>query len=466
MQPSVYTARRLRVIEALRAAGGGVAVLSTAPERQRNADNDHPYRHDSSFYYLTGFAEPEAWLVLTSAGRSLLFCRPRDVEREIWDGHRLGPEAAPAALGLDEAHSIAALDEMMPRLLADQGAVYFPFSGYEGLGSRLAGWLDHLRSHLVPVGASAPVRQCDLTGLIGEMRLIKDEHELALLRRAGTVAASAHVRAMRACAHGLRQPPPEGLREYHLEAELLYEFRRHGTSGPAYASIVAAGANACVLHYAAGDAELKSGELCLIDAGCEFGSYASDVTRSFPISGRFSGPQRALYELVLAAQEAAIAHTKPGARKQDAHWAAVRCLSQGLLDLKLLDRKQHGGVDDVVEKAAYRRYYMHGTGHWLGLDVHDAGEYLQLDEAPVEQPDSRGGRVLKKPSRRLQPGMVVTLEPGLYVRPAADILQHYWNIGIRIEDDAVVTPEGCELITRGAPVKPDEIEALMRDATA
>jgi len=252
------------------------------------------------------------------------------------------------------------------------------------------------------------------------------------------------------------------VREYEIEAELLHEFRRHGSQSPAYPSIVAAGANACVLHYAAGDAELRAGELCLIDAGCELDGYASDVTRTFPANGRFSSAQRELYDIVQAAQQAAVDATRPGARQRDAHHAAVRVLTQGLLDTGLLDRNKVGDVDAAVESAAYRQFYMHGTGHWLGRDVHDAGEYLSLDEAPVEQPDYSGKRVSMKPSRLLEPGMVVTLEPGLYVRPAPGVAERWWNIGIRIEDDAVVTADGCELISRGVPVDAGEIEALMR----
>jgi Xaa-Pro aminopeptidase len=453
IDPTAYRRRRERLCAALRAAGGGVALLPTAPERLRNADSEYPYRHDSSFFHLSGFTEPGAWLLLDAAGRSLLLCRPRDPEREIWDGLRLGPEAAPAALGVDAALPVEALDTTVAQWLADQPAVWFPFAGHEGLAARVAGWLDAVRARS-RVGVAAPTQQRDLAPLLDELRLFKDEHEAALMRRAGAIGAAGHVRAMRACRPGLR--------EYELEAELLHEFRRQGASGPAYTSIVAAGANACILHYPAGDAELQDGALCLIDAGCEFGSYASDITRTFPVSGRYSAPQRTLYELVLAAQEAAIAETRPGARKLDAHWAAVRVISQGLLDLGLLDRDVVGGVDDVIASAAYRRHFMHGTGHWLGLDVHDAGEYLELGEAPVDQPDGMGGRVVKKPSRILQPGMVVTVEPGVYVRPAPDIDERWWHIGIRIEDDALVTPGGCELLSRGAPVRPDDIEALMR----
>jgi Xaa-Pro aminopeptidase len=455
MDHSMYAARRTRVIEALRAAGGGVAVLATAPERQRNADNHHPFRHDSSFYYLTGFAEPESWLVLTSTGRSLLFCRPRDAERELWDGYRLGPEAAPGELGVDEAHPISRLDDEVPPLLNGQPGVWFPFGGSQEVPRRVTQWLDTVRSH-ERMGWIMPTQQRDLNSLVDEMRLFKDEHEIGLMRRAAQISAEAHARAMR-----FARP---GCREYEVEAELLHEFRRQGASGPAYGSIVAAGRNACVLHYEAGHAQLRDGELCLIDAGCEYGSYASDITRTFPVNGRFSGPQRELYDLVVAAQEAAVAATRPGARKQDGHWAAVRVLSQGLLDVGLLSRDAHGSLDDVIEHAAYRRYYMHGTGHWLGLDVHDAGDYLSQAEAPVEQPDGTGGRRTSKPSRLLLPGMVLTIEPGLYVRPAPDVPERWWHIGIRIEDDAVVTAEGCELMSRGVPVRADEIEALMRGA--
>ncbi len=460
---SVYRLRRAHLAQALRDAGGGVAIVPTAPQRQRNSDGDHPYRFDSHFHYLTGFAEPDSWLVLAGDGRSLLFCPTKDVEREIWDGLRLGPQDAPAVLGVDAAFAVATLDDHLPALLGDQPAVWLPMDAPADLHSRVRGWLDRVRSR-ARQGVACPGSVRDLAPLLGEMRLIKDETEVATLRRAAAISAGAHARAMRYCAERFRADPQAGVREYEIEAELLHEFRRHGAQSPAYPSIVAAGANACVLHYAAADAELRAGALCLIDAGCELDGYASDITRTFPASGRFSGPQRALYDVVLAAQEAAIAVTRPGARKQDAHWAAVRVLAQGMLDVGLLDRTVHGDVEAVLESAAYRQFYMHGTGHWLGLDVHDVGEYLALEEAPVEQPDMLGGTVVRKPSRVLQPGMVVTIEPGLYVRPAEGVPEKFWHIGIRIEDDALVTPEGCELISRGVPVRADDIEALMRES--
>ncbi len=305
--------------------------------------------------------------------------------------------------------------------------------------------------------------QRDLAPLLAEMRLVKDAGELATMRRAAQISADAHVRAMRFCGQRFRAAPAGAVREYEIEAELLHEFRCRGAQSPAYGSIVAAGANACVLHYAAGDAELRAGQLCLIDAGCELDGYASDITRTFPADGRFTPAQRELYDIVLAAQQAAVAATRPGARQRDAHHAAVRVLAQGMLDSGLLERNTEGDVDAVIASAAYRRFYMHGTGHWLGRDVHDVGEYLSLAEAPAEQVDFMGRKVVMKPSRTLQPGMVVTLEPGLYVRPAEGVPERYWHIGIRIEDDAVVTDTGCELISRGAPVEAGEIEALMRD---
>jgi Xaa-Pro aminopeptidase len=456
----VYVARRASLARRLREAGGGVAIVPTAPERVRNADSDHPYRYDSYFHYLTGFGEPGAWLVLDSDGHSELFCRPRDPEREIWDGYRLGPEAAPAALGVDEAWPVTSLDEKLPALLAHRSAVWAPFGVHTGLESRLEAWLAAVRAR-ARHGIECPSTQRNLCVPLDEMRLSKDALELQTMRRAARISAGAHARAMRFCAARRAADPDATLHEYEIEAELLHEFRRHGAQSPAYTSIVAAGANACVLHYAAGNAPLRAGELCLVDAGCELDGYASDITRTWPVSGRFSTAQRALYDIVLAAQEAAAAHTRPGARKMDAHWAAVRVLAQGMLDVGLLGRDAHGGLDDVIASAAYRQFYMHGTGHWLGRDVHDVGEYLSLDEPPTEQLDGLGGTVVKRPSRRLLPGMVVTLEPGLYVRPAEGVPQEFWHIGMRIEDDAIVTETGCELISRHVPVQPDEIEALM-----
>ncbi len=460
MTTTPYATRRARVAQAL--GPRGIALIPTAPERPRNRDSDFLYRHDSYFHYLTGFAEPNAFLVITGDGHSTLFCAPKDLEREIWDGYRLGPDAAPAALGLDAAMSIGELESQLPRLLENRDAVWFPFAIHEGLEARVGDWLTKVRAR-VRYGALCPERQVDLCGVLDEMRLIKDAHEQDTMRRAAAISACAHIRAMQTSARMLRDG--QDVREYHLDAELLHEFRRGGSQYPAYGSIVAAGANACVLHYRADAAPVKSGDLVLIDAGCELDGYASDITRTFPANGTFTGPQRALYDLVLASQEAAAAATRPGARFTDPHDAAVKVLAQGMLDVGLLDRNKVGGLDDVIAQRAYFRFYMHRTGHWLGMDVHDCGSYVEPGEVGQgsERKDPLSGEtILDRPSRILRPGMVLTIEPGLYVRPAADVPAQFHDIGIRIEDDAIVTDGGCDLITRGVPVKADEIEALMR----
>jgi Xaa-Pro aminopeptidase len=392
-----------------------------------------------------------------------LFCAPKDGEREIWDGYRLGPQAAPAALGVDAAHSSAELDTRMAKLLENRDTVWYPFAIHEGLEARVAGWLATVRAR-VRYGAICPEQQRDLCGVLDEMRLVKDSHEQDIMRRAGRISARGHVRAMKLAARMLREG--KDAREYHLDAELLHEFRLSGSEYPAYSSIVAAGANACVLHYRAGATPLRDGELVLIDAGCELEGYASDITRTFPANGRFSGPQRALYDLVLASQQAAIDATRAGARFTDPHDATVKVLAQGMLDVGLLDRNQVGGVDDVIDKRAYFQFYMHRTGHWLGMDVHDCGSYVepsQVGEVSERTDPLSGEVILNRPSRILRPGMVLTVEPGIYVRPGPGVPQQFHNIGIRIEDDAIVTDAGCELISRGVPVKADEIEALMRD---
>jgi len=460
MSNTLYAERRARV--ATQIGPAGIALIPTAPERPRNRDSDYLYRHDSYFYYLTGFAEPNAFLVITGDGTSTLFCAPKDLEREIWDGYRLGPEAAPAALGVQAAHSIEALEAQLPRLLENRDAVWFPFAIHPGLEARVAGWLQNVRAR-VRYGALCPEQQRDLCAVLDEMRLVKDAHEQDTMRRAARISARAHVRAMKFSARWLREG--REVREYHLDAELLHEFRLGGSQYPAYPSIVAAGANACVLHYRAGDTPVRPGELVLIDAGCELDGYASDITRTFPADGRFSGPQRTLYEIVLASQEAAVAATRPGARFTDPHDAAVRVLAQGMLDVGLLDRDKVGTLDDVIEQRAYFPFYMHRTGHWLGMDVHDCGSYVEPGEVGQvsERRDPLSGELIKnRPSRVLRPGMALTLEPGLYVRPGEGVPEAFHGIGIRIEDDAIVTEGGCELITRDVPVRAEDIEALMR----
>lgn len=457
---NIYAQRRAKLAALL--GPKDLAIIPSAPEQRRNRDSDFLYRHDSYFYYLTGFTEPNAWLVLGGDGQSTLFCLPKDAEREIWDGYRLGPMAALARLGVDAAHAVGELDAQLPSLMDGREAVWYPFATHKALETRIDGWLGKLRGR-VRYGALCPGQLRDLCELLDEMRLFKDEHELAIMRRAAQISSGAHVRAMRLSARMLRDG--QDVREYHLDAELLHEFRRHGSQYPAYGSIVAAGANACVLHYRADAGQVRDGELVLIDAGCELDSYASDITRTFPANGRFSGPQRALYELVLASQEAAIAATRVGARFTDPHEATVKVLAQGMLDLGLLDANKVGTLQDVIEKRAYFQFYMHRTGHWLGLDVHDCGGYVEPSEIGTvsERKDPLSGEIIKdRPSRILQSGMVLTIEPGIYVRPAEGVPEQFHNIGIRIEDDAVVNASGCELITRDVPVAVQEIEALMR----
>lgn len=457
---SVYAQRRARMAAQLGA--NGIALIPTAPERPRNRDTDFLYRHDSYFYYLTGFTEPNAWLVVTGDGRSTLFCQPKDLEREIWDGYRLGPEAAVGALNVDAAFPVNELDDKLPQLLENRDTVWFPFAIHQGLEGRVAGWLNRVRAR-VRYGALCPEQQRDLCAVLDEMRLVKDAHEQDVMRRAAAISARAHVRTMQACARMLRDG--RDVREYHLDAELMHEFRMGGSQYPAYSSIVAAGANACVLHYRADVAPVRAGGLVLIDAGCELDGYASDITRTFPADGKFTPAQRTLYDIVLASQEAAVAATKPGARFTDPHEAAVKVLTQGMLDVGLLDRDKVGTLEDAIEQRAYFPFYMHRTGHWLGMDVHDCGSYVEPGEVGTvsERKDPLSGEIIKnRPSRVLQPGMVLTIEPGIYVRPGEGVPEKFHNIGIRIEDDAIVAPQGCELITRGVPVQADEIEKLMR----
>ena len=432
MDISPFRDRRHRLLERM---GAGVAILSTASEKARNRDSHYPYRADSYFHYLTGFTEPEAVLVLVAgdAPKSILFCRERDPDKEIWDGYRYGPERAREVFGFDEAYAIATLDDKLPDLIANQPALWHSFGHDAAWDARIATALNAVRAQS-RAGKRAPAVINDPRAVLDEMRLIKDNHEITLMRRAANISAEAHRRAMRVCTPGRH--------EYEIEAELLYEFRRRGSQYPAYTSIVAAGANACVLHYVGNDCQMRDGDMLLIDAGCELDGYAADISRSFPINGRFSVAQADVYNLVLAAQAAAIAAVKPGAGFMAPHEAAVKVLAQGMIDLKLLE----GSVDAVIESEAYKRFYMHRTSHWLGSDVHDVGEYKTGDDW-----------------RPLTPGMVLTVEPGCYIRPADDVPEAFWNIGVRIEDDALVTRSGCEILTAQAPKTIAEIEAVMRD---
>ena len=429
----LYRGRRDRLARAMQS---GIAVVPTAPERLRSRDSHYPYRFDSHFYYLSGFAEPESVLVIVAgeAPRTLLFCRERNPEREVWDGFRHGPDAAKERYGFDEAHPIGKLDERLAALLENQAALFYPVGADAEWDARAMKWLNAVRAR-ARAGAAAPDRVQDVRALIDELRLVKDAQELALMRRAARISAAAHRRAM--------QMARPGRNEYEVEAELLHEFRRNGAQFPAYSPIVAGGANTCVLHYVANDALLRDGDLLLIDAGCELDGYASDLTRTFPVSGRYGGAQREVYEIVLAAQAAAMDKVRPGNAWNEPHDAAVRVLAQGMLDLGLLK----GALPEILEKESYKRFYMHRTGHWLGLDVHDSGDY------------KRQGAW-----RPLAPGMTLTVEPGLYIRAASDVPQRLHGIGVRIEDDVLVTDKGCEVLTAEAPKSVEAIEALMRDA--
>ena len=425
-----FLARRKRLLKTI---GDGVAIVPTAPEVIRNRDAHHPYRFDSYFWYLTGFPEPEAVVVLVGGKRpkSILFCREKHEEREIWDGYRYGPKAAKAAFGFDAAYSIEQLDKKLPELLVDRDTLWHAIGHDAAWDARIAKALNAVRAQ-TRAGKRAPRTIHDLRAELDAMRLVKDAAELTIMQRAADIASAGHARAMRACRPGMA--------EYELEAELTYEFRKRGADAHAYTPIVAGGANACVLHYVENNKLLNDNTLVLIDAGCEVEGYAADITRSFPVNGRFNAAQKDVYEIVLAAQEAAFAATAPGRHFMEAHDAAVRVLTQGLIDLKLLA----GDLDNLIEKGDYKRFYMHRTGHWLGLDVHDAGEYKVGEQWTT-----------------LQPGMTITVEPGLYIRPADGIPPALAGIGIRIEDDVRVTANGCDIYT-SAPKTIAEIEEVMR----
>lgn len=426
-----FVRRRHELASAIKS---GIAVIPTAAERIRNKDAHFPYRFDSYFHYLTGFNEPESVVVVIGGkpSRSILFCRAKHEEREIWDGFRYGPEEAKTQFNFDDTFAIDEIDKILPQLIENRDAIFTPIGIESNWDNKMMGWLNKTRSR-AREGIAAPASLIDVREILDEMRLIKDPDELNIMRRAAKISAEAHVNAMLATR-------PEKY-EYEIEAELLYHFKKNGSQFPAYTSIVAGGKNACVLHYIDNNAVLNDGDLLLIDAGCELDGYASDITRTFPVSGKFSGPQRMIYELVLDAQQAAMEATSRGNSWQAPHDAATKVLAQGFIDLKLC----HGSLDKVLENREYSRYYMHRTGHWLGRDVHDVGNYKDDGQW-----------------RSLEPGMVLTIEPGCYIRSAPDIPEQFWNIGIRIEDDAIVNQDsGCEIITSGVPKTINDIESLM-----
>lgn len=431
-----FAKRRQRLLQMM--GPGSIAVLPAAPHRLRNRDVEYPYRADSDFYYLTGFPEPEAVMVLAPGrrqGEFILFCRERDPAMETWHGRRAGLEGAMHRHGADDAFPVGDIDDILPGLMENCERVFYAMGAHQDLDQKMIGWLNQVRSKSRS-GVHAPGEFVALDHLLHEMRLFKSAEELKVMRRAAEVSAGAHCRAMQVC--------KPGMMEYEIEAELQHEFMRSGCRHVAYSSIVGGGANGCILHYTENDAQLRDGDLLLIDAGAEHEYYASDISRTFPVNGRFSAEQRALYEIVLEAQYAAIDKVQPGNHWNEPHEAAVKVLTRGLVKLGILK----GQPAKLIKSEAYRRFYMHRTGHWLGMDVHDVGDYKIDGEWRV-----------------LEPGMVLTVEPGLYISAGSKgVAKKWWDIGIRIEDDVLVTRKGHEVLTGGAPKEPDEIEALMASA--
>ena len=432
----MYKERRQKLLEALGAGGPSVAVFPAAPVMLRNADTEHDYRQDSDFYYLTGFDEPESVLVLSyhdDKQSAVVFVRRRDPARETWDGARLGVERAAEVLGVDAAFAIDDLEQRLPDCLANVRRLHVRLGRDRRFDERVLLALDRVRAR-ARFGVIAPLELIDPAVVLHEMRIRKTSSEIETMTRAARITGEAHVRAM--------QVTRPGAWEYEVEAELLRVFRKNGAQRPAYGSIVGSGPNATVLHYRRNDRKMEAGDLLLIDAGCELDYCASDVTRTFPVSGTFSDPQRRVYEVVLEAQEAAIAATKPGATINAVHDVAVRVLSKGLIDLGVLA----GSLDEAIEKETYKPYYMHRTSHWLGLDVHDVGAYY-----------------VDKKSRALEEGFVITVEPGLYFATDAAVDPKWKGIGVRIEDDVLVTRDGAKVLTAEIPKTVAAIETVLRD---
>ncbi len=416
--------------------GDGIAVITTAPERSRNRDVLYPFRPDSDFYYLTHYAEPEAIAVLCpgrAQGEFVLFCRERNPDREVWDGKRAGVEGAVEIYGADDAFPIDDVDEILPGMLENQGKVYGNMGYYPEFDMRLLNWINEVKGK-ARTGVHAPSELVDLSHILHELRLIKRSEEVALMKRAARISAAAHRRAMQHC-----QP---GMMEYEIQAELEHEFRRGGSLSWAYPPIVAGGVNACTLHYIDNNGALNDGDLLLIDAAAEVDCYAADITRTFPVNGKFSAAQRDVYEVVLAAQLAAIDTARAGNHWNEPHDAAVRILVQGLIDLKLLE----GELDGLIEQQTHKRFYMHRTGHWLGMDVHDVGDYkIDVDW------------------RILEPGMAFTVEPGLYLPDDEDIDSALRGLGVRIEDDILINRQGNTVLSKDAPKTVADIESTMAD---
>jgi Xaa-Pro aminopeptidase len=430
---SIYSRRRKRLMQMM--GNDSIAILPASTIKQRNRDVEYPYRPDSDFFYLTGFNEPEAVMVLLPGRRTaeyLLFCRSHDPDSALWNGPMAGLEGASDDFGADDAFPIDDIDDILPGLLEDRKKIFYTMGNQPDFDAHLTEWLNLVRGKSRS-GINTPEEIVVLEHFIHEMRLYKERSEITAMRRAAHISANAHKRAMSQCRPGMM--------EYQLEAELIHEFMSQGCREPAYPSIVGGGANGCILHYTDNNAELKDGDLVLIDAGAEYQGYAGDITRTFPVNGRYSPAQKALYELVLKAQLAAIDKVRPGNHWNDPHMAAVRVLTRGLINLGLLK----GEYRTLLKNEAYRRFYMHRTGHWLGMDVHDVGDY-KIDGV----------------WRLLEPGMTLTVEPGLYIPMGSrGVTKKWWGIGIRIEDDVLVTHDGCEVMSQAAPKSVAEIEALM-----
>ncbi len=435
MQSKEYVKRRKTLMRMM--GNDAIAILPSAPVRIRNRDVDYPYRQDSDFLYLTGFEEPESVAVLIPGrkhGQYILFCREKDPEQETWHGRRTGQEGAIETYGADDAFPITDIDDILPGLLEERDRVFYSMGRDPEFDHQLMSWVNSIRER-ARAGSQAPHEFVSLEYPLHDMRLYKSRAEVSAMRKAAKAAISAHQRAMMYC-----EP---GINEHHIEAELMYEFHLAGTV-PSYTPIVGGGDNSCILHYTDNNQLLEDGDLLLIDAGAEHDGYASDITRTFPVNGRFKPAQRDIYELVLAAQEAAIKKAIPGNHWNDPHDAAVKVLTKGLVRLGLLK----GRPAQLIRDEAYKRFYMHRTGHWLGLDVHDVGDY-RVDEE----------------WRLLEPGMVMTVEPGIYI-PAGSkgVARRWWNIGVRIEDDVLITRDGNEVLSRGLTRDPDEIEGLVGSA--
>lgn len=432
-----FTRRRQHLMELMES--NSIAILPSAGQLIRNRDAEYKFRQDSDFYYLTGFNEPNAVLVLLPGrehGECIYFCQDKDPERELWDGYREGPEGVCKSFGADDAFPIGDIDDILPGLLEGRERVYYAMGKRPAFDKQLMDWIQVLKSK-ARAGAHPPGEFLDLDHLLHDLRLFKSAAEIRLMRRAAEISAAAHTRAMESCYPGMM--------EYQLESEYLYEFARNGAQAPAYNTIVGGGKNACILHYVSNDCVLKDGDLVLVDAGCELNCYASDITRTFPVNGKFSKEQRALYDVVLEAQLVACAEMKPGIHWDVSNEMAVNVITQGLIDLGLLD----GEVNELIETEAYKDFYMHRVGHWLGLDVHDVGDYKVHDEW-----------------RMLEPGMVMTVEPGIYVAHNNKNVAAKWRgIGIRIEDDIIVTRSGNDVLSKDVIKKATDIEKLMKKSS-